>query len=153
MANDFDDALDAIFTEREARSENARREVARKTEAVAAFAKAWNELRTNIVVPVFIDAVGALGRKGVTASIGELGHGVGFYIHVNAVRAGRGRERDGQPYFAILVDASTQLVRFERNRAGVGSGEDIGDLPLEEVDANIIRARLLTLIRELFSDR
>jgi hypothetical protein len=153
MANDFDAEIDSIFSEREARSANARREVARQTAATAAFAKAWDRLRINVVVPVFTQAVSALGRRGVKAAIGELEHGVGLYFHVNAVRSARGRERDGQPYFAVLADASTQLISFERNRSGVGRGDDIGDLPLDEVDADTVKARLLTLIRELFSDR
>jgi hypothetical protein len=153
MVNDFDAELDSIFSEREARSANARREVARQTAATAAFAKAWDRLRTDVVVPVFTQAVGALGRRGVTAGIGELDLGVGLYFHVNAVRSGRGRERDGQPYFAVVADASTQLVSFEHNRSGVGRGDDIGDLPVGEVDADTVKAKLLTLIRELFSDR
>jgi hypothetical protein len=153
MANDFDAELDSIFSERAARSADARREVARQTAATAELAKARDQLRTNIVVPVFTEVVGALGRRGVTASIGELDRGVALYFHVNAVRPGRGRERDGQPNFAILIDASSQRVSFERNCSGVGRGEDIGDLPLDEVDAETIRAKLLTLIRELFSNR
>jgi hypothetical protein len=153
MANDFDAEIDSIFSEREARSANARREVARQTAATAAFAKTWDRLRTNVVVPIFTQAVGSLGRRGVTAGIGELDRGVGLYFHVNPVRSARGRERDGQPYFAVLADASTQLVSFERNRSGVGRGDDIGALPLDEVDADTVKARLLTLIRELFSDR
>ena len=153
MVNDFDAELDSIFSEREARGANARREVARQTAATAAFAKAWDRLRTDVVVPVFNQAISALGRRGVTADIGELDHGVGLYFHVNAIRSGRGRERDGQPYFAVLADASTQLVSFERNKSGVGRGDDFGDLPFNEVDSNTVKARLLTLIRELFSDR
>jgi hypothetical protein len=154
MVNDFDTELDSIFSEREARSANARRELARQTAATAAFAKAWDRLRTDVVVPVFNQAVSALGRRGVTADIGELNHGVGLYFHVNAVHSARGRrERDGQPYFGVLADASTQLVSFECNKSGVGRGDDIGDLPFSEVDADTVKARLLTLIRELLSDR
>ena len=134
MVNDFEAELDSIFSERAARSANVRREVARQTAATAAFAKAWDRLRTDVVVPVFNQAVIALGRRGVTADIGELDHGVGLYFHVNAIRSGRGRERDGQPYFGVLADASTQLVSFERNKSGVGRGDDFGDLPFNEVD-------------------
>ena len=153
MASDFNAELDSIFSEREARSANARRELARQTAATAAFAKGWDGLRTNVVVPVFTEAVSALGRRKVMASIEKLDQGVGLYFRLNAVRSGRGREHDGQPYFAILPNARSQLVSFERNRSGVGRGEDIGDLPLDEVDADTVRAKLLTLIRELFSDR
>ena len=153
MPDQFDAELDSIFNERAARSAKARQEVARQTAATAAFAKAWDQLRTTVVVPVFNEAAAALGRKGVTADIGELDHRVCLYFHVNAVRSARGRERDGQPYLAVLADANTQLVSFERNRSGVGRGDDIGDLPLDEVDTDTVKARLLTLIRELFSDR
>jgi hypothetical protein len=153
MANDFNAELDSIFSEREARSANARRELARETAAAAAFAKGWDGLRTNVVVPVFTQAVSALGRKEVMASIEKLDHGVGLYFHLNAVRSGRGREHDGQPYFAILPNVRSELVSFERNKSGVGRGEDLGDLPLDEVDADTVRAKLLTMIRELFSDR
>jgi hypothetical protein len=104
-------------------------------------------------VPVFTEIVSALGRREVMASIEKLDQGVGLYFHLNAVRSGRGRERDGQPYFTILANVRSQLVSFERNSSGVGRGEDLGDLPLDEVDADTVRAKLLTLIRELFSDR
>ena len=153
MANDFDAELDSIFSERETRSANARLEVARQTAATTAFAKAWDRLRTNVVVPVFTEAVSALSRREVTASVERLDHGVGLYFHLNPVRSARGRERDGQPYFAILADASSQLVSFESNRSGASRGEDIGYLPLDEVNADTVRAKLLTLIRELFSNR
>jgi hypothetical protein len=153
MTNEFDAELDSIFSEREARKEKARGEVARQTAQTAAFAKAWDQLRTKVVVPVFKQAAGALGRRGVTADIGELDHGVGLYFHVNAVRPVRGRERDGQPYLAVLADASTQLVSFERNKSGVGRGDDIGELPLAEVNADTVKAKVLMLTRELFSDR
>ena len=53
----------------------------------------------------------------------------------------------------VLADAGTRLVSFERNKSGVGRGDDFGDLPFNEVDADSVKARLLTLIRELFSDR
>jgi hypothetical protein len=153
MASDFNAELDSIFSEREARGASARREVARQTAATAAFAKGWDELKTNVAVPVFTEVVSALGRREVMASIEKLDHGVGLYFHLNAVRSGRGRERDGQPYFAILANVRSQLVSFERNRSGMGRGEDLGDLPLDEVDADTVRAKLLTMIRELFSDR
>jgi hypothetical protein len=153
MANDFDAELDAIFNEREARNAKARQELAQQTAATAAFAKAWDQLRTKVVVPAFNDMAGALARRGVTADIGELDHGVCLYFHVNAARSARGRERDGQPYLAVLADANTQRVRFERNRSGVGRGDDNGDIPLHEVDTDSVKARVLTLIRELFSER
>jgi hypothetical protein len=153
MVNDFNAELDSIFSEREARRANTRREVARQIAATAAFAKGWDGLLTNVVVPVFTEVVNALGRREVMASIEKLDQGVGLYFHLNAVRSGRGRERDGQPYFTILVNVRSQLVSFERNRSGLGRGEDLGDLPLDEVDADTVRAKLLTLIRELFSDR
>jgi hypothetical protein len=153
MANDFNAELDSIFIEREARRANARREVARQIAATEAFAKGWDGLRTNVVVPVFTEVVSALGRREVMASIEKLDQGVGLYFHLNAVHSGRGRERDGQPYFTILANVRSQLVSFERNSSGVGRGEDLGDLPLDDVDADTVRAKLLTLIRELFSDR
>jgi hypothetical protein len=153
VAKDFDAELDSIFSEREARNAKARQEVAQQTAATAAFAKAWDQLRINVVVPAFNEAAGALVRRGVTADIGELDHGVGLYFHVNAPRLARGRERDGQPYFAVFADANTQRVRFERNSSGVGRAEGIADIPLGEVDTDTVKAKLLTLIRELFSTR
>lgn len=153
MAKDFDAELDAIFSEREARSAKAREEVAQQIAATAAFAKAWDQLRTSVVVPVFNEAASALARRGVTADIGKLDNGVCLYFHVNAAHSARGRERDGQPYLAVLADANTQRVHFERNRSGVGSGDGIGDIPLAELDGDTVKARLLTLIRELFSER
>jgi hypothetical protein len=147
MPNEFDTELDSIFSEREARNVKALQEVARQTAATASFAQAWDQLRANVVVPVFNQAALALARRGVTAGIGELEHGVCLYFKVNAVRSARGRERDGQPYLAVLADANTQLVSFERNRSGAGRGDEIGELPLDKVDADSVRARLLTLIR------
>jgi hypothetical protein len=153
MANDFDAELDSIFSERDARNAKARQELAQQTAATAAFAKAWDQLRSNVVMPAFKEAAGALARRGVTADIGELDHGVCLYIHVNAARSAKGRERDGQPYLAVFADANTQRARFERNRSGVGRGDGIGDIPLDEVDTDTVKARVLTLIRELFSER
>jgi hypothetical protein len=153
MATEFDTELDSIFSDREARNAKALQEVARQTAATASFTQAWDQLRANVVVPVFKQAARALARRGVTADIGELDQGVCLYFHVNAVRPARGRLHDGQPYLAVLADANTQLVSFERNRSGVGRGDEIGELPLDKVDADSVKARLLTLIRELFSDR
>jgi hypothetical protein len=153
MANDFDAELDSIFSEREARNAKARQELAQQSAATAAFGKAWDQLRIKVVVPAFNEAAGALARRGVTADIGELDHGVCLYVHVNAARPARGRERDGQPYLAVLADANTQRVRFERNRSGVGRGDGIGDIALDEVDTDSVKAKVLTLIRELFNER
>ena len=153
MAKDFDDELDSIFTEREARTVKARQQVDQQVAATAAFANAWDQLRTSVVVPAFEEAVGALARKGVKADIGKLDHGICLYLHVNAVHSARRREREGQPYLAVRVDANTQRIHFEQNRSGVGRGDAIGDMPFDEVDTDTIKAKLLTLIRDLFSDR
>jgi hypothetical protein len=153
MAKDFDGELDSIFSEREARTAKARHEAAQQTAATAAFANAWDQLRTSVVVPAFNEAAGALARRGVTADIGKLDHGVCLYLHVNAAHSARGREREGQPYLAVLAEANTQRVHFERNMSGVGRGDGIGDMALDEVDADTVKAKLLTLIRDLFSER
>ena len=153
MASDFDAQVDAIFGEREARNVKARQEAAQQIAATAAFAKAWDQLRTNVVVPAFNEAAGALARKGVTTDVGKLDHGVCLYFHVNAVHSARGHEREGQPYLAVVADANTQRVHFERNRSGVGRGDGIGDMSLDEVGADAVKDKLLSLIRELFSDR
>ena len=152
MANDFEAELDSIFSEREARVVKARQQVAQQTAATAAFAKAWDELRTSVVVPAFNEAAGALARRGVKADIGELDYGVRLYLHVNAVHLGRGRERDGQPYLAVRADANTQRIHFERNMSGLGRSDGIGDMPFDEVDADTVKTKSLTLIRNLFSD-
>jgi hypothetical protein len=153
VAKDFDAELDSIFSEREARNAKARQEAAQQTAVTAAFAKAWDHSRINVVVPAFNEAAGALARRGITADIGALDHGVCLYFHVNAPRVGRGHERDGQPYLAVFANANTQRVRFERNSTGVGRGDGIGDIPLDEVDTDTVKAKVLTLIRELFSER
>jgi hypothetical protein len=153
MANDFDAEVDSIFSEREARNAKARQEAAQQIAATAAFAKAWDQVRTGVVVPAFNEAASALARKGVTTDVGKVDHGVRLYFHVNAVHSARGREREGQPYLAVVADANTQRVHFERNRSGLGPGDGIGDMPLDEVGADGVKAKLLSLIRELFSDR
>jgi hypothetical protein len=152
MANDFDAELDSIFGEREARVVKARQQVAQQTAATAAFAKAWDQLCTGVVMPAFNEIAGALARRGVKADIGELDYGVRLYLHVNAVHLGRGRERDGQPYLAIRADASTQRIHFERSMSGLGRSDGIGDMPFDEVDADTVKTKSLMLIRNLFSD-
>ena len=152
MANDFDAELDSIFSEREARIVETRQQVARQTAATAAFAKAWDRLRASVVVPALNEAAGALARRGVKAEIGELDYGVRFYLHVNAVHLGRGREREGQPYLTIRADANTQRIHFERSMSGLGRSDGIGDMPFDEVGADTVKTKALTLIRNLFSD-
>jgi hypothetical protein len=153
MTKDFDAELNSIFSEREARNAKARQEAAQHTAATAAFAKAWDQLRTHVVGPALDEAVGALARKGVTADIGKVDNGVCLYVHVSEARLARGRDRDGQPYLAVVANANTQRVRFERNNSGVGRGDGIGDIPLDEVDTDMVKTKVLTLIRDLFSER
>lgn len=153
MTKDFDAELESIFSERETRNAKARQQLAQQNAATAAFATAWDQLRTSVVVPAFNEAVGALARKGVTTDVGKLDHGVCLYFHVNAAHSARGRGREGQPYLAVLADANTQRVHFEHNSSGVGRGEGIGDMPIDEVGTDTVKSKLLTLIRYLFSER
>jgi hypothetical protein len=150
MAKDFDAELDSIFSERETRNAKARQEAAEQTAATAAFEKAWAHLRANVAMPALSEAAAALAKKGVKADVVDLDHGVGLYIHVNDERLGRGRGHDGQPYLSVVATAGTQRIRFERNISGSGRADGLGDMPVGEVDIETVKAKALTLIRELF---
>jgi hypothetical protein len=151
MAKDFDAELDSIFSERETRQAKARHEAAQKTAATAAFEKAWNQLRTNVVMPALSAAADALAQKGVKAGVGDIDHGVCLYIHLNDERLARGHGHEGQPYLAVVANVNTQRIRFERNVSGSGRGDGLGDMLVDEIDIDTVKAKALTLIRELFS--
>ena len=150
MAKDFDAEIDSIFTEREARRAKARQEADQQIAATAAFEKSWAQSRANVVIPALSAAAAALAQKGVKADVVDLDHGVCLYIHVNDERLGRGRGHEGQPYLSVVANANTQRIRFERNVSGSGRGDGLGDTPAGAIDIDAVKAKALTLIRELF---
>ena len=56
----------------------------------------------------------------------------------------------GYPYFRARPDRQTRRIHFERNTSDSRGGSAVGDYAIAEVNAELVRAMVMDLVRKLY---
>ncbi|MDE2136174.1 MAG: hypothetical protein KGJ68_01950 [Gammaproteobacteria bacterium] len=149
MPKDIERELDAIFSHHDARVVQARRETAGKGAAEEQFALAAAACLTGVITPALEQMVAALQQRGVAARV--LAEEAGVRIDIPVSRHARlGLGHGGYPYLRARSDRQTRRMHFERNTSDARGRSAIGDYAVDEVDADLVNALVVDLVRVLY---
>ena len=149
MAKDIEQQLDAIFAHHKARVEQARNEAAGKTVTEEDFTQAATACLASVIAPALRQMAQALNERGVAARV--LTDGGDARIDIPVSRHARlGHGLGGYPYLRARPDRQSQRIHFEQNTYGSRGGSGVGDYPIAEVDADLVKAKVIGLVRELY---
>lgn len=149
MAKDIEQELDAIFAHHKVRLAQARDETAGKPAAEENFAQAAAACLASVITPALEQMAQSLHRRGVAARV--LSDENGARIDVPVSRHARlGHGFGGYPYLRARPDRQTRRIHFERNTSDAHGGNAVGDYPTAEVDAALVKALVLDLVRALY---
>ena len=149
MPKDIERELDAIFSHHDARVAQARRETAGKGTAEEQFALAAASCISGVIAPALEQMAAALQQRGVAARVLTEEGGVRIDIPVSR-HARLGVGHGGYPYLRARGDRQTRRLHFERNTTDARGRNAIGDYPIEEVDAELVKALVVDLVRVLY---
>jgi hypothetical protein len=149
MAKDIEQELDAIFAHHKIRVEQARNEVAGKTAAEEDFTQAATACLVNVIAPALRQMAQALHERGVAARVLADGSDVRIDIPVGK-HARLGHGHGGYPYLRARPDRQSRRIHFERNTSDSVGGSGVGDYTIAEVNAELVKAKVMDLVRELY---
>ena len=149
MTKDIEQELDAILAPHQARVAQVRNEAAGKTAAEEDFSQAAIACLSNVIVPALQQMARALNARGVAARV--LTEESAARIDVPVSRHARlGHGHGGYPYLRARPDRQTQRIHFERNTSGSRGGSAVGDYRIAEVNAAVVKAMVMDLVRQLY---
>ncbi len=149
MPKDIDKELDAIFAHHNARVAQVRSEVAGKTAAGESFSQAATACMADVITPALQHMSQALNGRGVAARVVTEGVDVRIDIPVSKhVRMGHGL--GGYPYLRARANRQTQRIQFERNTSDAHGSSSVGDYPVADVSAELVKGLVIDLVRELY---
>lgn len=149
MAKDIEQELDAILAHHKARVEQARNDAAGKTGAEEDFSQAATVCLASVITPALQQMAQALNARGVAARV--LTDGSEARIDVPVSRHARlGHGFGGYPYVRARPDRQSQRIHFERNASGGRGGSRVGDYTIAEINADLVRVKVMDLVRELY---
>jgi len=149
MAKDIEQELDAIFAHHKARVEQARNEAAGKTAAEEDFSQAATVCLASVITPALQQMAQALNARGVAARV--LTDGSDARIDIPVSRHARlGHGLGGYPYLRARADRQSQRIHFEQNTSGGRGGSGVGDYTIAEINADLVRVKVMDLVRELY---
>lgn len=149
MPKDIEQELDAIFAHHQARMTQARSEAAGKGAAEESFALAAAACMANVITPALEQMARALNERGVAARIAGDGSDARLDIPVSK-HARLGHGHGGYPYLRARPDRQTRRIHFERNTSDGLGGSALGDHAIAEVDAELVKAMAIDLVRVLY---
>ena len=149
MPKDIEQELDAIFAHHKARVTQARTESAGKSAAEESFAQASAACVANVITPALEQMARALNDRGVAARIASDGGDTRLDIPVSK-HARLGHGHGGYPYLRARPDRQTRRIHFERNVSDGLGGSALGDYAVAKVDAELVRAMAIDLVRLLY---
>ncbi|MGO9802004.1 MAG: hypothetical protein ACLPTM_04170 [Steroidobacteraceae bacterium] len=149
MAKDFEQELDTIFARHKARVAQVRNDAAGRTAAEEDFSQAATVCLASVIAPALREMAQALNERGVAARVPTDANGARIDIPVSK-HARLGHGHGGYPYLRARPDRRTRRVHFERNTADGHSGNAIGDFAIAEVNAELVKAMVMDLVRELY---
>jgi hypothetical protein len=150
MARDIDQELDAIFAHHKARVAQTRDEAAGKTASQQNFTQAATDCLAGVITPALQQMAQALNERGVAARVPTDGSdGARIDIPVSKhVRLGHGF--GGYPYLRARPDRQTRRIHFERNTSDSHGCSPLGDYTIAEINAELVKALVVDLVRELY---
>lgn len=149
MARDIEQELDAIFTHHKARVAGTRNEAAGKTAAQESFTQAATDCMAGVITPALQQMAQALNARGVAARVPTDGSDTRIDIPVSRhVRLGHGF--GGYPYLRVRPDRQTRRIHFERNTSDSRGSSPVGDYTIAEINAELVKAMVVDLVRELY---
>jgi hypothetical protein len=149
MAKDLEQELDAIFAHHKARVAQARGEAAGKSAAEESFAQAAATCLAKVITPALEQMARALNDRGVAARVVSDGGDARLDVPVSK-HARLGHGHGGYPYLRARPDRQTRRIHFERNIADARGGNAVGDHAIAEVDAELVKALAIDLVRMLY---
>jgi hypothetical protein len=149
MARDIEQELDAIFAHHKVRVAQTRTEAADETAAQDNFSQAAADCLANVITPALQQMAQALNERGVAARVPIDGSDVRIDIPVSRrVRLGHGF--GGYPYLRARPDRQARRIHFERNTSDSHGGSPLGDYPIAEINAELVKTMVVDLVRELY---
>lgn len=150
MGKDIEQELDAILAPHKARMAEARHEAAGKNAAAESFSQAAAACLDNVIAPALQQMARALNERGVAARVPTDGSDTRIDIPVSR-HARLGQGHGGYPYLRARADRLRRRIYFERNTADSRGGNRVGDHTIAEVDAELVKALVMDLVRELYA--
>ncbi len=149
MAKDIEQELDAIFAHHKARVARARDETAGKAAADENFNQAATVCLASVITPALQHMAHALNQRGVAARV--LTDGSDARIDIPVSRHARlGHGLGGYPYLRAKPDRRTRRIHFERNTTDSHGASALGDYTIAEINAELVKAMVVDLVRELY---
>lgn len=149
MTKDIEQELDAIFAHHKARVAQARNDGAGKTVADEDFTQAVAACLATVIAPALEEMAHALKARGVAAKV--LSDDAGTRIDIPVSRHARlGHGFGGYPFLRARPDRQTRRIHFERNTSDGRGSNPLGDYAIAEVNAELVKALVLDLVRVLF---
>ncbi len=149
MAKDIEQELDAIFAHHRARLAQTRDETAGKPAAEENFAQAAAACLASVITPALEQMAQALHQRGVAAKV--LSDESSARIDIPVSRHARlGHGFGGYPYLRARPDRQTRRIHFERNTADAHGSNAVGDYPAAEINAELVNALVLDLVRAIY---
>jgi hypothetical protein len=149
VAKDIEQQLDAILSLHKARVAEARSEAAGKTAAEENFSQAATVCLDSVITPALEQMAQALNERGVAARVSTDGGASRIDIPVGR-HARLGQGHGGYPYFRARPDRQIRRIHFERNTSDSRGGSAIGDYTIAEVNAELVQAMVIDLVRHLY---
>ncbi len=149
MAKDIEQELDAIFARHKARAVQARSEATGKTAAEENFSQAATVCLASVITPALQQMAQALNERGVAARVPTDESDPRIDIPVSR-HARLGQGLGGYPYLRARPDRQTQRIHFERNTSDSRGSSAVGDYTIAEVNADLVKAMVMDLVRELY---
>ncbi len=150
MAKEIDQELDAIFAHHKARVAQARNEAAARPAAEENFTDAATACLAGVIAPALQQMAQALNERGVAARVPADASEARIDIPVSRhTRLGHGF--GGYPYLRARPDRQTRRIHFERNTSDARGGSAVGDYAIAEINAELVRALVMDLVRALYA--
>lgn len=149
MARDIEQELDAILAPHKARVAQARNEAVENTAAEENFSQAATVCLARVITPTLQQMARALNERGVAARVPIDGGAARIDIPVSR-HARLGHGHGGYPYLRARPDRQTRRIHFERNTSDSRGGSAVGDYTIAEVNAELVEALVMDLVRELY---
>ena len=148
MAEDIEKELDAILAAYEARVQKG--EAAAGTKAAHAFVQAATDSLTRVIRPALHEMEHALSKRNVAAKVVADRISARIYIPCPRGSCPPGYGIMGIPYVLATLDCGNHRIHFERNTSGGGAGSGVGDYATVEIDADLVKAKVMTLVQAIY---